>query len=189
MNWSLKLITPPVIEPVSIDDVKSNCRVELDFVEEDHLFSRWIRAGRLEAEKYLRRALITQTWEISFNGFPEMPIIVPRAPLRSVSSIKYYDTDNVEYTIAAANYYVNADIQPGMITHAYSVAWPSAVLRGLNSVKIQYVAGYGNTPDDVPENITDAIILFATHRHENRAAESEIPKTFYHLLDSSRVFV
>jgi uncharacterized phiE125 gp8 family phage protein len=53
--------------------------------------------------------------------------------------------------------------------------------RGGGSLRVEYVAGYGDDPSDVPEPLRDAILLYVAWSYENRAAETEVPSAFFNL--------
>lgn len=172
---ALKLITPPAVEPVTLNEAKAHMRV--DGTDEDSLIEQLIKVARRWCEKYQRRAYITQTWELWLDGWPQDAagnssdyIYIPRPPLQSVSSVKYYDTDDVEYTLDGADYFVDDKSEPGRIVLAYGKSWPSTTLRPANGICVTFVTGYGNTGDDVPGEVKQAILLLVAHWFEHREA-------------------
>jgi hypothetical protein len=205
MNFSLKVITPPAIEPVSVDEVKLHTRINYDV--EDSILSKWISTAREMAEDYQRRAFISQMLELSFDNYPVMPIRLPRPPLIELKSIKIYDyegTETVLYNEADnpvttttegeaepstnADFIIDTASEPGRIGLAFGKVWPATTLRALDSVKIRYAAGYGLTAAAVPACVADAIMLYCAYRNENRAAEEkECPEQFYNLLAHNRM--
>ena len=206
MSYSLKLITAPEIEPVTLAEVKLHARIS--HAVENDILEKWIKAARIEAENFQRRAFVGQIWELAFDAFPTtLPIQLPRAPLLQLISIKCYDYANVETILyydgynpvttteegidSAANsdFIVDTKSEPGRVTLAYGITWPSVTLRSIDAVKIRYAAGYGIEADDVPENVWDAIILYCTWRNDNRAAETDFPKQFYDLLSGDRLYL
>lgn len=185
---SLKVITPPAVEPVSVEEVKLHTHISHSV--EDSLLSTWIKSARELAEGFQRRAFITQTLEISFDSYPEMPISIPRPPLVSVSSVKYYDCENNENTIELGSLIIDIDHEPGRLCWAYDKTWPSVTLRPMNCLKIRYIAGYGDLADKVPAAVKDAIMLYCAFRNENRAAEIDsAPKQFFDLLRPDRMYL
>jgi len=74
----LKLVTPPAVEPVTLDEAKAHLR--LDSNEDDTYVSALIAAARERVELFLRRALITQTFEFTLDGFPASPSLSSRIP-------------------------------------------------------------------------------------------------------------
>lgn len=207
MDYSLRLITPPAIEPVTLEDVKLHTHIDYDV--EDAILNNWISAARMLAEDFQRRSFIGQMWEVSFDGYPALPIQLPRAPIIGVRTIKIYDYLNAETVLydsffdeittteepattpeTNADYQIDLDSEPGRLGFAYGKTWPSTVLRSMNSVKIRYAAGFGLAASDVPATVKDAIYLYCAYRNENRAAEiDEAPKQFYNMLWPDRLYL
>ena len=192
---NLKLFTPPAVEPVSLADIVSHLRI--DSSDEDSLLLSMIEAARDYCESYQNRAYITQTWELALVSFPSgNEIILPRPPLQSsptAPTVKYYDTADVEATMAAADYMVDTYAEPGRIVLKYEKTWPSTTLRPANGVIIKYVAGYGATAATVPERIIQAIKLLVGHMYENRESTDikelkEIPFAVHSLLGLDRIW-
>lgn len=101
------------------------------------------------------------------NQFIDMPL----APLQSVASIKYIDASGVQQTWDPTQYQVDAPVGPrasrGRIKPAYGVSWP--VTRDqMDSVIVQFTAGYGAAATAVPSMLRRAILLIAGDFYENR---------------------
>lgn len=187
MRFSLKLVTEPSVEPVTVDEVKLHARISHDI--EDSILTGWIKSARIMAENYQRRAYITQILEYSLDLWPNTAFMLPRAPVQSVDSLKYYDIENTETSWDLTNLIVDTDSEPARISLAYGITWPSAQLRDINAIKVRYTAGYGDSATDVPEHVRDAIMLYCSWRDLNRTAEAgNIPDTFYHILNTDRLF-
>jgi uncharacterized phiE125 gp8 family phage protein len=110
---ALKLITAPAAEPVSTSEAKSHLRV--DTTADDTYIGTLITVARQNVESHLRRALISQTWEVVLDAFPAGVIRLPKPPLASVTSIKYTDDEGNESTYSSANYVVDSDTEPGRV--------------------------------------------------------------------------
>ena len=153
----LTLVTPPTFEPLDLDACKQYRR-RIDYVEEDNVFTALITVARERCEAFLGRAICPQTWDLVLEGWPGRPrfgmpppqpqpypsrIQIPLPPLASVASVKYYDTNEIEYTMDAADYYVDTDTQPGRVALQYARIWPTTVLRPANGIRVRFTAGYG----------------------------------------------
>lgn len=183
---NFKVVTAPATEPVTAADAKLSARIYTDV--EDTLVDTWISAGRIAAEDYQHRAYITQTIELSYDHWPELVLELPRPPAITVNSVKYYDEDNVEYTLAASTYFVDVDSTPSRIALNSRESWPSVTLRPIKGLVINYDAGYGAAGSDVPETIRNAIYLYCGYCYENRIAEDgTIPEAFYRILQPNRI--
>jgi len=183
------LVTAPESEPVSISEAKAHLRVT--FSDEDTYIDSLVKTARRQAEKYCRRAFITQTWDLVLDGFPCGSIEVPLPPLQSVTSITYVDTNGATQTLASGNYTVDTKSNPARITPAYGKVWPTTQSH-INVVTVRFVAGYGSSTD-VPDDIGHALKLMIGHWYENRedtiaAADiKEVPKTSMWILDAYRL--
>lgn len=174
MNW--KLVTPPAVEPVSLDEAKAQLRVDGD--EENDFITGLIAGAREYFEEVAHRALISQTWRLSLDSWPD-EIELPRAPLQSVTSVVYKDADGAPTTIGYTDeegtwvsdtLLVDTESEPGRIVLAASQSWPSDELYRVNPIQITYVAGYGDEAGDVPAHMRQAIKLLIGHWYENREA-------------------
>lgn len=174
---SLKLITAPTTEPITLTEAKLHCKVETD--ADDNLITALITAAREYCEGRQRRAYITQTWELWLDAFPDEPYIkLPRPPLVSVSSVKYYDINDSPTTISSGDYYVDSKSEPGWVSLNTGVSWPSTTLRPVNGVCITFVAGYGDA-EDVPQMVKQAMLLIIGawyDQRENFIASGAVPK-------------
>lgn len=194
----LSLLTAPAAEPLLRDEVKIHLRV--DGTSEDTHIDNLIKAWRSQVDGKdgnLNRALITQTWKGYLNRFPSssrLPIVVPLAPLASVTHIKYYDTNGDLQTWAGSNYILDVVSEPGLIYPAYNTSWPST--RDIpNAVEIQFVAGYGAAGTNVPQAIRQAGLLTIGHWYANRESVNvgnivtEMPQAAKWLLSNFKVLI
>jgi len=197
---ALKVTVQPTVEPVSLTEAKSHCRVDID--DDDILIQSYIKAARIYAEGLQNRAFVTRTYELWLDGFPygHYPygrgIEIPMPPLVSVTSIDIYATDNTKTTdTTLTNYFIDTKSEPGRILLAYSCLWPTTVLRPANGVCITFVAGYG-VAEVVPENVKAAIKLIVGHLYEHRESiiegrgftPAELPMGVEALLGIERVW-
>lgn len=137
-------------------------------VEDDYITSLIISARKV-IELHSNRRFITQTWELALDSFPSEDCIrIPYPPLQTISSVKYYDTDDTAATMSDADYYVDTYEEPGKVALNYSTQWPSTTLRPTNGVIIQYVVGYGDAASDVPDMYKQAIKMLAAELYEHR---------------------
>lgn len=154
---ALKLITPPAEEPVTLQEAKNHLRIA--HAELDTMITNLITSAREDCEGFQNRQYITATYQLWLDAWPcEDHIRIPRPPLQSIASVKYYGTDNTEYTFDPENYFVDDKNEPGRVALAYSKIWPTATLRPANAVVVEFVAGYGEAAD-VPQKVKQAILL------------------------------
>lgn len=190
---ALKLITPPAVEPISLEEMMNFSRIDSD--ADVITMQAMITTARQEAEKITRRQLNTATWELRLDRFPET-IYLPVPPLQSVTSVKYLDSAGTEQTLTEnTDYLVDSDSEPGRITPAYGMVWPT-IYPVPNTVRVRFVAGYGDEDTDVPESVRQWIKAMAGTLYENRETIFVAPNTVNMveikfldgLLDNYRVF-
>lgn len=179
------LVSDAAIEPVTVAEVKNHLRVTDNL--EDSLIAALIASARKYVEQITRRALITQTWRLYLDDFPADDCIeLPYPPLASVTSVKYYDANDVLQTLSPSVYQTDNRSTPGEIELVANGAWPATAYEKVNSVEIEYIAGYGASATAVPNPIRLAILHLVSHWFENRepygAALSTIPHTFEMIL-------
>lgn len=194
-----KLITPPQYEPVTLAQAKLQCRVEPAVTDDDALIALLISTARQRAEHELMRSLMRQTWEVALDDWGD-GIELAYPPVLAIDSVKYIDTAGTEQTLAANQYSLDRDREPGWLVPAYGVTWP-AVLDTPNAVRVRYRAGYSDDASEttqqaaVPAAIKHWILIqvasLYAHREQIVAGVSiaELPTRFVAgLLDRYRIY-
>lgn len=150
-----RLITPPQQEPVSLEEVKLQLRI--DHIDDDDMITGLIAAARERCEHILGRSIMHQTWERVIDGIPGAEIKLEHPPLIQVDSVKYLDYGGQQQTFASDQYRVDVDNEPGRIALAPGCYWPS-ILDVPNAVRVRYQAGY-ESKEAVPAGIKNWIKL------------------------------
>ncbi len=164
--YSLKLVTAPTVEPVSLAEACLQCRIDADITVDNSLVTSLITAAREWCADYCNRAFTTTVYDMKLDAFP-CEIRLPRAPALSVTSITYLDGSGVSQTWSASEYAVDIYSEPARIKPAYGYSWPTT--QGvMNAITVRYSAGYGATAADVPASIRAAMKLMIAHWYANR---------------------
>lgn len=183
---SLALVTPPLNEPLRLEDVKQQVQ-QFTNVDDALLRSFILPAARDRGELCTRRAWLTQTWDWFLSSFPSnySCFEVPKPPLRQVVWVKYTDVAGTTHTLVdGTDYIVEAPSGPrcarGVIALPYSQVWPFARPQA-KSVQIRFICGYGATADAVPPLLRQAALMDCATLYQYREAlisgtsVSEIP--------------
>lgn len=166
------LVTPPAAALVTAAEAKAQTRISTD--AEDTLIDRLIATATARLDGYagvLGRALITQTWRVSFSRFPARRLRLPLGDLQSVTGVTYRDTDDAEQTLATSVYAAHEDAIGPYITLKDGQSWPATYARD-DAVAVTWVAGYGDAASDVPQAIRHAAMMLLGHWYENREASA-----------------
>ena len=161
---SLRLITGPTVEPVTVAFLRDHAK--LDDTESDALLSMYLKAARRQAEHLMERSIMSQTWGRTLDAFPAAIELgrpsVQREDgdsvlIESVVSVTYYDAAGTLTTLDAASYVLDDRTEPGYVLPV--AEWPSTESRA-NAVEVRWTAGLTD-PDDVPTDIVHWICLRA----------------------------
>jgi len=163
---ALTVITPPAIEPVDVVEMREYLRQSHS--EEDQEILRMIAAARATVEEVVTRRLINTVLALPLAGFPTL-IYLPLAPLVSVGSISYVDTDGATQTLDPSQYTIRLGDR-AIIDRAYGVSWPAT--RSIpEAVTVTFTVGYGTTAISVPQGLRIAVKQAAAYLFEHREAE------------------
>jgi uncharacterized phiE125 gp8 family phage protein len=150
----------PTEEPITVDEAKAQARIS--DTASDSLIASYIQTAREAAEDYMGRGLLTQTLKLLLDGWANTIPLPMAAPLASVTSVKYYDENGVQQTLATSVYDTDTVSRPGTVVLKVDQSWPSTQsLRRNGVIEIIYVVGW-TTPDLVPEQIKQGIRQYVT---------------------------
>ena len=190
----LTLITPPASEPLDVSEAKLYARISQ--ADEDVLVEDLIRAAR-ELVEGRGIAIHTQTWEYALDRFP-VCFRLPIAPLQSVTSITYTDSDGVATVLAADQYTVDTRSRPARIVPAYGVSWP-ATRTVPNAVVVKFVAGFDPAnPEQIRsyERVRQYMRFMVARMYERQGSDGTNPTEILatndfldHLLDDLVVYM
>jgi len=179
----LTIVTAATANPVSATEFRDYTRID-DNVDTALIFAI-IGAATKFCEEYTNRSFVTQTLRLSLDGIAEYDqriqdgfytgpfqtfyknfIEIPKPPLISVTSIKFFDDSDTESTWATSNYYIDNVSEPARVILRDGGAYPTD-LRNANGIQVNYTAGYG-AASAVPEAIRVAIMQYALNLYEHR---------------------
>ena len=188
----LQLITPPALEPVSLDEVKHHLRVDIE--DDDALITALITAARQAAESITQRQLMPATHRLVLDGFvrpqgrasggcasmlPSHVLLLTPCPVRSVNAVQYLDMNGQVQALDTNDYVVDLACEPARVTPAFGQVWPAA-LPQIGVVTVSFDTGYADK-DAVPEGIKAWIKLRVGAMYAHR---EEITATTRGRLDS-----
>ena len=168
MAQALTVITPPEMEPVTLDEAKAQCRVDVN--DDDALINGLIITARERIETLALHAALTQTLELVLDDWPlRYYVQMPKPPLQSVVSVHYTLENGQDVLWDAANYITATAHVPGRVVLAPNVTWPSDIVYPTEAVRIRYVAGWTGR-EFVPQSLKQAMLLLISYWYENREA-------------------
>lgn len=129
--------------PITLDEAKKQAEIDLNDLAHDKYVQAALMAATSQAEQYLHRRLVTQTWKLYLDCWPSVNYItLPFGRLQSVTSIKYTDSDGDQSTLDSGDYIVDTESEPGRVVLGYQEVWPTVTLYPSNPIEIEFVCGY-----------------------------------------------
>lgn len=176
---TLQILTPPGVEPIALDQAKTFLRVS--HADEDELITNLIVSARERVEAETGRALITRTcremlddWAVEGRFSPPCILKLPAPPLHGVSAITLFAADDTSAVWSSGDYFVDTDTDPGRIIARRGSGFPRPG-RHAGGIQIDFVAGYGDTPDDVPAVLKEAILRLVGEAYHDRDGPAARP--------------
>ncbi len=188
--YRLQLKTAAVTLPVSLPEIKA--RLDVTSEADDPELMAQIRAVTTHLENYCRRTFVDTTFTMFLDRFPgkALPwwdgirqiadteltdlteaILIPLAPLDSITHVKAHKQDGTETTVTSSNYIVDTASEPGRVALKMTQSWPTDSLRSINGVEVEFIAGYGPVGSDVPEPIREAVMVCVTDMSSNKSGD------------------
>ena len=111
----LSLVTGTTNQIVTTAEAKTFLKV--DNSADDSLIDRYILMASTYLEQYTNRSFLDSSWQLSLDesDVTGTSIELPRAPLSSVTSVSYFESDGTEQAFSTDNYTVDITQQPGRI--------------------------------------------------------------------------
>ena len=157
MTWIRHMVRAKVqqitagTEPITLDEAKTALGIALDDTRHDAEVTRVLAAARGYCENVTGRTLRTDVQRNLFlDRWPNQEIRLYDPPLRSVTSITYFDTSDVSQTLPTTEYDVilSTDSQ-GVIVWSDTFTRPLLACRP-DAIKVDYLSGYTSIQNDAP---------------------------------------
>lgn len=158
MWYPSNVTAAPTEEPVTLQEVKQQCLVESS--DDDVLLTRLIKAARSHVEEYCNARFAVQTIRTECDSFSDFARL-PEGPLKSVTSITYFDPAGAEQTLDAAVYEPRRDGLEPSIALKSGQAWPRIKVGS----RIILTAVYGAS---TPDSVKAAMLMFIDDAFHNR---------------------
>lgn len=187
MTWDpsirgLGRVQDPDEQPVSVAEAKAHLNLVPEFTDDDALIAAYIRAATEIAEGVNGRRFVTQRWRVTRDGFPACAFDLALAPVASVASLVYDDTNGVERTLVeGTDFVIDNAREPGRLYPAYGKTWPTA-LGMPGSVRATVVVGFG-AASAVPDRYKLAIKVLVADLYQHR--ESVVTGTIVARLENA----
>lgn len=164
MSAMFELITPPVLEPFSLTDLKTALRI--DHASDDDLVMRLGITARAFIERRLGHAVAEQTWRLVSQGQPSGPLNLRPGRVQSITSVvlRYEDSQS----LPTSDWRLLNGVPDRITVNAPS----SHAGKCLESIEVNFISGRSDVSLTPPE-LTEAIMALTAHYYEHREAVGE----------------
>lgn len=152
-------------DPVTVGQVRMHTRI--DDNAEDALLLDYIATARAKIERWTGLLLRSCTLSLTLDAFAN-PILLPRAPVRSITSIAYTDSDGDAQTVAGSDYMLKQVGDHYQIALASGASWPA--IEPYSEIVVTMVSGF-ETPNEVDHDLKAIIYRMVAHMYENRGED------------------
>lgn len=190
-NQHYKLKTPASVPPVTTVSAKAGCRLDADFVVDDALIDAYVLAATDIFTQLTGYCPITQVYELAMSEWPTDTtslegqwwdgmregtmiggssdgVAIDFKPLQSVEAITTYDSLGDDTVFDDAAYMADTYGHRLVLNSGYTA--PSGT-RSANPIVVEFTAGFGDEPADVPNAIRQGIIQLVAFMYEHRGDE------------------
>jgi uncharacterized phiE125 gp8 family phage protein len=181
----IKLDTPAGTSPITLQQAKDHMYVTIS--EDDTLIQSMIDTATTQTQNYTGLQLVDATYVQSLDAWQDT-IELLRNPVKSITSIKYYDEDDVLQTLTATDFILDNFSIPNKLIKDVDATLPSLKSKP-NAVEIEFIAGYTDIPEPLKTYIKMTTSTFYENREEfNISKSNELPNRFsIRLLDTYKV--
>jgi uncharacterized phiE125 gp8 family phage protein len=185
--------SPAAVTPVSLDEFKAHLRLAQGFAPdaaEDALLDRYLHNANAVVEARIDKALIRRGFKLQVTAWNrDGQLVLPVGPVALIGSLSF--------VLGAATIPLPTtawSLEPGSSRQLLSGPGGSALpaIPEGYLAELIFDAGFGDTPGDMPGDLSQAVMLLAAHYYEHRygAAVSGqgIPVAVQALLETQRSF-
>ncbi|PZQ56265.1 MAG: hypothetical protein DI555_06530 [Novosphingobium pentaromativorans] len=175
------IVTPPAVEPVTLDQAKEFLRVDDADDTFDTEIGLQLAGARNHIESVTGTRLISQVVDLRADSFEDLALI-KAGPVASIEEISYLDRDGAAQIIAASDYELTGSGLERGIRSAPLSRWPTASAAG-GAITVRATLGYGEDGDAIPQAVRLAILLKLRALFEDGSADID------HLLVNDRIWL
>lgn len=167
--WRPVVVTAaPAADPIPTADLVVHCRAPGDGTDDD-LLDAYAASARAHVEAVTGTRMVTQTVSLKTDEWTDLANL-PIAPVQSVSSISYVDTDGEVQALSTDVYETRLDLLEPAIVLKWNQTWPS--IRPGSQITVTAVVGYGAAGAQPPECL-QAIRLIVGDFYAQRESMAE----------------
>ena len=163
-------LAEPAAEPVGLAQAKDYLRIAGD--GEDGLVASLIAGARERIERLADVAMISRTLRVTMSGWPRgaverRTVTLPVRPADELVAVRVFSAHGDAEDVTG-RFSLPRGRTARLVWTEGAFPWPG---QRVNGIEIEYVAGFGEEPDDVAEGLRLAVKRLAAHAYGARDPE------------------
>lgn len=184
-EWPYFVQVPAAVLAIPLSEMKTWLKITHSDLDAE--ITALIEGATKTAEHMTRLDLIDKTYRTFRDVFSDSPLcfanyaaLVPscsrsslssmelrKSRLRSVEAVEYLKSGSWE-TVSSSVYYNTVEVAYSKIMQADGESWPTDLDKRAQAVRVDFIAGYGDSSDDIPPDIRTAIKMHVANAFANR---------------------
>lgn len=164
--YSYHIITPPAVLPISLEEVKEHLKLDPSDDTQDDYLTFLTTSVTKYAENYTKRTFINTKFR-TYRDIFENYIKLRRSKLQTLELFEYL-VDDVYTAVSSDYYYITDETAFSRIALKDGEEYPTDIDSRMQAIKIEFIAGYGATGADVPQDLRLAMLNHIAKVYENR---------------------
>ncbi len=164
---------PGALNPVPLRELAAHLRLSHGFPDdgaEDGLLELYLRNAAAFIERRLSCAMIRRGYELRVASWDRYGYLtLPIGPVSEIDTMNF-ERPGVVTPLAPADWCLKPGETRQKVTGADHTAL-RAIPHGALAV-LTFSAGYGDTWNDVPDDLRQAVLMMAAHYYDNRGSDS-----------------
>ena len=170
---TIQVNIPASAEPLRLAEVKLH--LELDDTRYDAMVTDLMRAARDYAEKYTSKYFAPRTVTEYYDYWPACTFELSYNPVSAVNAIRYLTQQYTIETWSADNYRVDLFSSVARVSKRENASFPS-LPNEINSVQVEYVTGYTESPAMVKQAMKMLIAFWIENREDMQIGIANNPR-------------
>lgn len=139
----LKRLTTPTDMAITLEEARLFLRVE--YTDDDELITSMVKGATVVAQAFINQQITECQYALALSSFQKEVSLL--SPVKTIDSVKYYDTTNTLQTIDASNYYLMDFGLPNKLIFTEGVSLDT--YNRPDAIQITFTSGMTTVPSDI----------------------------------------
>lgn len=139
----LKRLTTPTDMAITLEEARLFLRVE--YTDDDELITSMVKGATVVAQAFINQQITECQYALALSSFQKEVSLL--SPVKTIDSVKYYDTTNTLQTIDGSNYYLMDFGLPNKLIFTEGVSINT--YNRPDAIQITFTSGMTTVPSDI----------------------------------------